>query len=155
MRRSRSAPRTRRWSSTVGALSIVVALTGCADNLSFRRDDSLTIVTPADRELVGTPLRVQWQVRPRPAAVRAFAVFVDRAPQPPGTTIEHFKEDNRVGIFVTKATSLAIPAFERRQGVAKALRDRHRVVVVPLDARGRRIGENVDTVEFDVFVETP
>ncbi len=139
--------------------ALIVALsslsTACADGLSFRQDDALTIVAPLDGELVGEPLLVEWEVTPRPANVAGFVVFVDRAPQPAGKSIEHFKADNRSNIYETNTTSVEIPAFETATTGPQNRRNRHRILIVPVDAEGRRIGEGSEHIEIDVFREDP
>ncbi len=134
----------------LGAL-VLASLTSCAKGLSFRRDDRLVITAPGDGELVSEPVLVEWTMTPRPANVRGFLVLVDRAPQPPGTTIEHFKVDNRSNLYRTDLLSVEIPAFESATTGPKNRRNRHRIVVVPLDGDGRRVGENSEHIEVDVF----
>ncbi len=124
---------------------------GCTDGLSFRQDDRLKIVSPLDGELVGEPVLVEWRMEPRPTSVKGFLVFIDRAPQPPGKTIEHFKPDNRSNIYESTTESVEIAAFESAVSGPKNRRNRHRVLIVALDDRGRRIGEASDHVEIDVF----
>lgn len=129
--------------------------TGCTDGLSFRQDDRLKIVSPLDGELVGEPVLVEWRMDPRPASVRGFLIFVDRAPQPPGKSIEHFKPDDRSNIYESSTESVEIAAFESASSGPKNRRNRHRVLIVALDDRGRRIGEASDHVEIDVFRDEP
>ena len=140
-------------SVTISALTLIssTSLAGCAEGLSFRRDDRLVITAPGDGELVSEPVLVQWTMKPQPAQVRGFLVLVDRAPQPPGTTVEHFKVDNRSNLYKTDTLSVEIPAFEAGTTGPKNRRNRHRIVVVPLDAAGRRVGENSEHIEVDVF----
>lgn len=129
----------------------LTSLTSCAEGLSFRRDDRLVITAPGDGELVSEPVLVEWKMSPRPANVRGFLVLVDRAPQPPGSTIEHFKVDNRSNLYQTATLSVEIPALEASTTGPKNRRNRHRIVVIALDAAGRRIGENSEHIEVDVF----
>jgi hypothetical protein len=134
-------------------LTCALTLTSCASGLSFRHDDRLKITAPADGELVSEPVLVEWTMTPRPASVKRFLVLVDRPPQPPGTSIEHFKVDDRSNLYPTDTLSVEIPAFEAATSGPKKLRNRHRIVVIPLDASGRRIGENSEHIEVDVFRE--
>jgi hypothetical protein len=135
----------------VGASVCVLTLSSCASGLSFRHDDRLTITAPADGELVSEPVLVEWTMRPRPASVKSFLVLVDRPPQPPGTSVEHFKVDDRSNLYPADGLSVEIPAFEAETTGPENRRNRHRIVVVPLDADGRRIGENSEHIEVDVF----
>lgn len=138
----------------MAVISVIVATaTGCADGLSFRQDDRLVIVAPLDGELVGEPLLVEWKMTPRPSSVAGFLVFVDRAPQPPGKTIGHFTSDNRSNIYETLTESFEVPAFESSATGPKNRRNRHRILIVPVDAAGRRIGESSTHTEIDVFRE--
>jgi uncharacterized protein (DUF58 family) len=139
-------------------LAFAAALTfgGCTSGLAFRASDDLQITGPVDGDVVSAPLDVTWTMEPRPAEVKGFAVYVDRNPQPPGKSIEYFRDDNRARIYVTESSdqlSLQIPAIEPRRGVASSVKNDHEIVVVPLDGDGRRIGEHVDRVGFEVFVE--
>ena len=128
---------------------------GCTDGLSFRQDDRLQIVSPLDGELVGEPVLVEWRMEPRPASVKGFLIFVDRAPQPPGKSIEHFRPDDRSNIYESSTESVEIAAFESASSGPKNRRNRHRVLIIALDDRGRRIGEARDHVEIDVFRDEP
>ena len=128
---------------------------GCTEALSDPQDDRLKIVSPLDGELVGEPVLVEWRMDPRPASVRGFLIFVDRAPQPPGKSIEHFKPDDRSNIYESSTESVEIAAFESASSGPKNRRNRHRVLIVALDDRGRRIGEASDHVEIDVFRDEP
>lgn len=128
---------------------------GCTDGLSFRQDDRLQIVSPLDGELVGEPVLVEWRMEPRPASVKGFLIFVDRAPQPPGKSIEHFRPDDRSNIYESSTESVEIAAFESASSGPKNRRNRHRVLIIALDDRGRRIGEASDHVEIDVFRDEP
>ena len=145
-------PHRRRTRHAIACALMFGALTsGCTDGLSFRQDERLKIVSPLDGELVGEPVLVEWRMKPRPASVKGFLVFVDRAPQPPGTSVEHFKPDDRSNIYGSSTNSVEIAAFESAATGPKNRRNRHRVLIIPLDDLGRRIGEASDHVEIDVF----
>ena len=137
----------------LGALFVAVGTAGCTDGLAFRQDKSLKITAPLNSELVSEPLVVTWQLAPRPSEVKSFLIFVDRAPQPPGQTIDHFKVDNRSNIYASSGTSVEIPAFEAASTGPKNRRNRHRILIISLDADGQRIGEGSAHVEIDVFRE--
>lgn len=151
-----TARTSRLFFSAVLLVGIGLGATGCAGGLAFRENKALAITVPAENELVSEPLIVEWTMDPKPANLGGFAVFLDRFPMPPGKSIETFKLDNRINIFTTDspdAMTVQIDALEGRNGVAKAIRDRHELTVVPLDRAGRRIGEHAKRVEFDVFRE--
>lgn len=158
-----------RIAAALAALSLSA---GCGD-LAFRVDDRLTITAPSDRALVELPVTVSWVVRDfkivTPGSTSAakdqgyFAVFVDRAPVPPGKPLEWLaradddcKRDQgcpdanylaSLGVFTTTDTSFVVERTLRHSGSSK---DRHQVVVILMDAEGRRIGESAYRVVFDV-----
>ena len=144
---------TRAKRACLGALLVAVGNAGCTDGLAFRQDKSLKITAPLNSELVSEPVVVTWQFAPRRSKVKSFLIFVDRAPQPPGQTIDHFKVDNRSNIYASSGTSVEIPAFEAASTGPKNRRNRHRILVISLDSAGRRIGEGSAHVEIDVFRE--
>lgn len=102
------------WSgrTTLGACAIAVALSsGCAtEGLAFKVDDRLKIVSPAEREKVSLPVKIDWEIsdfevtgpdqsedsnESEDPQSGYFGVFVDRAPQPPGETVKWFAKDDR------------------------------------------------------------
>lgn len=144
------------------ALAVLPLLGGCAGQ-AFRQEPGVMLSSPLDRQHLTLPVRLAWSA---PSALRAasFAVLVDRSPQPPGRTISFFVEDDEVckgqrlqacltpaylttrGIFVTGARELVLEALAERDTVWASSRGQHDVVVVPLDAQGRRIGESWSSV---------
>lgn len=149
-----STPRsTRVLRACLGASLVAFGAAGCTDGLAFRQDKSLKITAPLQSELVSEPVVVTWRIAPRPAKVKSFLVFVDRAPQPPGKTIDHFKVDNRSNIYASSGNSVEIRAFESASTGPKNRRNRHRILVISLNAAGQRIGESSAHVEIDVFRE--
>lgn len=154
----------RRLLATVAAFSVLAA--GCGfGGLAFRQDDRLSFVTPDDRSEMRLPLTVQWEVEDFDvgAGAGSFAVFVDRAPQPPGKTLtwlarnddscrpenscpdaEWFAERE---IFPTTDYELTI---ERLPARTDDRREWHEVTVVLIDQDGQRVGETGWTIEFQV-----
>jgi hypothetical protein len=150
------------------ALLLVVALlgSGCGvSGLAFQQDDRLTFVSPDDRTEVTLPITVTWDVEDFDVGdgTGSFAVFVDRAPQPPGKTlawlardddacrvddgcpgVEWFAERN---VFPTTENELTI---ERLPAEDDGRRELHEVTVVLLDEEGRRVGETAWTLELQV-----
>jgi hypothetical protein len=135
------------------AATAVLVSAGCTSGLAFRANDDLQITSPVENDVVSVPVDVAWTMEPRPSNVAGFAVYVDRNPQPPGKTIEYFRDDNRSRIYLTKEPTVQITAIEPRNGVARRIENDHELVVVALDSDGRRIGETVARVKFEVFVE--
>ena len=150
------------------ALAVVLALltSGCAvSGIAFRQDDRLSFVTPDDRDEVTLPLTVQWRVEDFEVGEGegSFAVFVDRAPQPPGKTLDWLARDDdscraddgcpdaewfaERDVFPTTERSLTI---ERLPARADDRRELHEVTVVLLDEDGRRVGETGWSIEFEV-----
>src|SRR5688572_23419660 len=76
-----------------GALLVRLALIPAACSISgrlFGQEDRLSCVAPDDRSEVTLPLTVRWEVEDFEVGEGAgsFAVFVDRAPQPPRKTLD-------------------------------------------------------------------
>lgn len=161
---------------TVLLIAIATSSACVSEGLAFRTDTRLEITSPEDRSEVTLPLTVSWTVRdfqivkPDEDAVAAedagyFAVFVDRAPQPPGESVTWVARDDPGcrpedgcpdeeylavrGIYETTKTSITLNQLP--QPVADATtRERHTVTVVLLDPAGRRIGESAFAVDFTV-----
>ena len=151
----------------VALLAAVVALltSGCAvRGVAFRQDDRLSFVSPGDRDEVTLPVTVEWEVEDFEVPGDGyFAVFVDRAPQPPGRTLDWLARNddacaqiedcpgaawfNERDIFPTTETELTIDQLPDRTVDG---RERHEVTVVLVDRDGRRIGETGWTLELEV-----
>ena len=167
------------WSrrSVMSACAVVAALApGCAvDGLAFRVDDRLDVVSPRDREVVSLPVRIEWEITdfevtgPTPSSEPEsgfFGVFVDRAPQPPGQTIEWFAKDDPAcrpaddcpnkeyfaarGVYTTSKTRFVLRTLPPPPSDQAKRRELHEVTIVLLDGTGRRIGESAFTSEFEV-----
>lgn len=149
-------------------------LTGCvSQDLAFRVDDRVEIVTPADRAEVTLPVTLEWEVEDFEvvgpgAEVRDdagyFAVFVDTSPVPPGKTLAHVARDDRGcreqdgcpdaeylssrGIWTTTETRLVLDQLPRTSDDDR--RERHTATIVLLDGSGTRIGESAFEVVFEV-----
>ena len=160
-----------RRAPLVVAVVVATALltSGCAvRGIAFREDDRLSFVSPGDRDEVTLPVTVTWEVEDFDVPDDgSFAVFVDRAPQPPGKAIEWLARDDdscraadgcpdaawfaERDVFPTTETSMTI---ERLPARSDDRREFHEVTVVLLDAEGRRVGETGWTLEFQVERET-
>jgi hypothetical protein len=147
-------------------LALTFAASGCGvSGLAFRQDDRLSFVTPADRAEISLPLTVRWQVEDFDVGDGAgsFAVFVDRAPQPPGKPLEWLARNDDTcraadgcpnakwfadrHVFRTTDRELTIEQLPAR---SDDRREMHEVTVVLLDERGRRVGETGWTLELQV-----
>jgi hypothetical protein len=155
---------------------LVLLLSGCAvSGLSFRIDDRLQILRPADREEVSLPVTIEWDIddfdviEPDGSDDPGrgyFGVFVDRAPQPPGQTVEWFAKDDEScrpadgcpdeqyladrGVYTTTETQFVVETLPPPPSDQVARRELHEVTIVLFDGSGRRIGESAFTAEFEV-----
>ncbi|MHB8467456.1 MAG: hypothetical protein ACYDD7_21790 [Acidimicrobiales bacterium] len=146
------------------ALLSALLLTACAGQ-AFRTDNWVRIVAPIDRSDVSLPIRIAWSVHPS-TEIRSFMVLVDRSPEPPGRTAKYFVEHDDAckgvqlktcltpdylqqrGIYQTIRSQLTLDVVPQRGGVWKSATTTHEVIVMPLDGRGRRIGEASPVVQF-------
>ena len=144
---------------------LAVLTSGCAvRGIAFREDDRLTFTSPGDRDEVTLPVTVTWDVEDFDVPEDgSFAVFVDRAPQPPGKTLEWLARNDdscrstdgcpgaewfaERDVYPTTETEITI---ERLPARTDDRRELHEVTVVLVDGDGRRIGETGWTVEFQV-----
>ena len=153
-------------------VGVSLLVSGCGD-LAFRTDERLTFHSPADQSTVSLPMTVAWEMRDFTVAAAGsqppsedagyFAVFVDRAPMPPGKDVTWLARGDdsckpsegcpdagylqSAGVFTTTGTELEI---ERLTGHSGSSKERHQVVVVLLDTAGKRIGESAFRVVFNV-----
>lgn len=154
-------------------VSGLVTASCSTSGLSFKQDERVTILAPADRAEVRLPVTVRWKVNdfevtgPTDAPKRGagyFGVFVDRSPQPSGKTVDWLVADDvecksqracddpgylaARGIFTTSDTSFTVTRLNelRRDG----RRELHEVIVVLLDGKGRRLGEGAFVAEFSL-----
>lgn len=168
-------PRPAASRAVLGA-ALVALLSGCvSQDLAFRVDDRVTFTTPEERATVRLPLTLEWDVRDfrvtGPGAGEPsrdagyFAVFLDRAPMPPGEGLRWLARKDRScraddgcpdeeylsarGVHTTTGTRLVLEQVPRL-GEEEEARERHRAVVVLLDADGRRIGESAYELVFDL-----
>lgn len=173
------SPVRHRTVTLSAALSLAGALTACVpEGLAFRTDERLTIISPEDRSTVSLPVTIDWDIRDfdivepgegddadgeREAGY--FAVFVDSSPMPPGKPLRWIaRKDTSCreadgcpdeeylaarGIYTTTETELTLEQVPRTSD-REDRKERHRAVIVLLDAEGKRIGESAFEVAFDV-----
>jgi hypothetical protein len=151
------ALRAKKW--RIGLAGAVAASlgTGCGTPLAFRQDNALRIVSPRSLQTVTAPAHVQWVTSSPLGSGTRFAVFIDSPPLPPGRSLRSLvrRDDPCLrqavcpdanwfelhGIRVTTATEVDIDRFPILGGVVgKTEPVIHEVIVVPIDAAGRRIG---------------
>lgn len=157
-------------------LGLALLLSGCAlRGLSFRIDDRLEILSPADREAVTLPVTIDWEITDfevtGPDGTEGpgsgyFGVFIDRAPQPPGEPVEWFAKDDEScrpadgcpdrqyladrGVHTTQETEFVVKNLPPPPSGQAERREFHEVTIVLLDGSGRRIGESAFTAQFEV-----
>lgn len=161
---SMAASRPRRGPRAAGLfVALVMSLaTGCSfQGLNFVQDDRVSILSPTDRQEVDLPVTLRWDVRDFDGT---FAVFVDRAPVPPGHTLDWLARDDdlcraRPGcpdeawyharyVYPTDATTLTLTELpELRADEGRLF---HEATVVLIDRAGRRVGESAFTVQFEL-----
>lgn len=166
-----------RLSRVALAVALLPLVAGCGvSGLSFLADDRLSITSPESRSSVAVPVTLRWTIEdfevtgPTGRAVPDagyFGVFVDRAPQAPGRTVESLFEGEPAcaadpgcpdeadlasrGVYTTSGTELTIDRIpDLTDGQS---RDLHEVTVVLLDGEGERIGESAFSVDFEVVRE--
>jgi hypothetical protein len=155
------------------AALILLAASACGQ-LSFVKDDRLRIVTPRDRALVHLPLRVSWSVEGFRVTGRTgaaerdaglFGVFVDRAPVPPGETLESLARDDKMcgatpgcpdaaylagrDVYSTSERSFVVERLPDL-GERGNRRDFHSLTIVLLNGKGERLGESAFRRDFQV-----
>ncbi|MFN2527072.1 MAG: hypothetical protein ABR505_12565 [Actinomycetota bacterium] len=166
---------------TGGFVFVCLAISGCTLQGAFVEDTRLTILNPEDRAEVRLPLTLDWEVSefeiappgPGESDDRGFfAIFVDRAPMPPGEDLESLAESDlecrrdpqcpdrdwfaRHGVFYTTDTTFQIETLSDTRPIERPEAvDRHEITIVLVTGRGERIGETAFSVEFDVVRETP
>ncbi len=141
--------RLRRHTRVVAAAAALSLLqTGCLEDRSFHQNDVVQIVEPLEGDFASAPLVVRWEGRPAKAA--QWALFLDRAPIKPGTSIEDLEVQERQSLWITEEQEFTIDFVPPRSTSVDSRRDRHVLVVIPLDADGDRIGEHAASVELTV-----
>jgi hypothetical protein len=145
------------------AVVLLATLPGCGvQDLNFVQDDRVTITAPKDRASVRLPVTLRWTSTDFDGT---YAVFVDRAPVPPGRDLRWLARDDELcdstpgcpndawlrdrAVFATPDTSLTIDELPDLNGDSDR-REFHEATVVLLDRDGRRVGEAAFTVEFEV-----
>jgi hypothetical protein len=142
--------------------------------LAFRVDDRLSITSPKARAEVTLPVTVSWTMRDfnitkdglagSTKQAGYFAVFVDRAPQPPGKTLAWIARNDHTcrpsdgcpddqylaarGIYSTTDTHITFQQLPRSSNAHQ--KEQHSVTVILLDPSGKRIGESGQQVDFVV-----
>jgi hypothetical protein len=132
-----AAARARR---ALPLLLLVVAGTAVAavagPDVPLSDDASFAVTAPADGAAVGDGFRLAWTS----AGTDRYAVVVDDAVPAPGSRVEAGER-----VLLLTGTSLRLTLGDATTGSPSA-RAAHSITVVPLDAAGRRSGEDVAVV---------
>lgn len=158
-------------------VALVLLSTGCRFNdLAFRLDERLDIVTPEDQADVTLPFELRWTVEDFEVTgpdgktshdAGFFAVFLDESPMPPGETPAYVARDDESclrsqgcpdeiylsdhGIRLTQETTLTIDALRDMRPVDRpSAPDNHTITIVLLNGRSERIGESARSVDLIV-----
>ena len=140
----------QRARASLAIALLVPVLAGCGPYL-LRQSDRLQITSPQTSTTVSQPLTISWRAQDfDPPRDGSFAVFVDRSPIGPGSSVHDLAPEDRAGVYVVAATSLRLNLLTPLAGVDPAERNHHDVTVVLLDRQGNRIGEYAGFTELDV-----
>lgn len=146
----------------LAAVLLLALVPACSvRGLDFVQDRRVDIVTPGDRAKVELPTTIRWTTKDFDGT---YAVFVDRAPQPPGETLEWFARRDQTcksssgcpdrswftdrWIFRTAKTSFELRSVPELRGEEK--HQFHDVTIVLLDHEGRRVGESAFGLQLEV-----
>jgi hypothetical protein len=163
-----------RATTRLTTCGLLVGLTSACvpQNLSFRVDKRVKIVSPKNRAEVSLPVTLSWTVHDfdlKGAGAPdggSFAVFVDRSPVPPGKPLSWLARGDaecqdkpgcpdtaylaQQGVYETTATSLQLTTIKDDDPSSTAKTSKHDATVILLDGSGKRIGEVAWNVTFDL-----
>ena len=149
------ASHVERRRSTFNVIGVLVGLSlvtgGCLEDRSFHTDGEIRFVEPVEEDFAQAPLLVRWEGKP--ARTAKWAVFLDRAPIRPGASVSDLEVQERNNMWVTDVPEYTVAFVPPRQSAVVSRRDRHRLTVIPLDAKGKRVGEHAASVELTVIQE--
>src|SRR4051794_4186108 len=176
----RAGGRRAPWSAVlIVAVLAGVGVSGCkASALDFVADQRVHFTAPRSRVTRSLPVTLRWTIHDfmvagpgtgKPSARRGyFALFVDRAPVPPGKTLRAVAsgDENCMhtagcpdqaylasrSVYTTTHTTFTLTELASLNGGYKPSSQQHKqlhqVTIVLLDTAGRRIGESAWSVEF-------
>ena len=98
----------------------------------------IRVLTPVSGATVEGQFLLSWTGQPFPS----YAVVVDHHLPPPGAEVRAGKN-----VVLVEATAVQL-TLGPKSGGSPSARNHHTVVVVPLDADGRRIGEQTAVVQL-------
>lgn len=127
----------RGWALVAAAPLLLGVVVWSAGRPALAHDRGFRLLTPQDGATVGSGVVVSWTAR-RGAA--SYALVVDVAPPPPGAVVRASPH-----VMTLPGRALALTLGAATSGSPSA-RSTHRLTVLPVDDRGRRIGEDVATV---------
>jgi hypothetical protein len=160
--------RLHSLSRVLAAVAAVLVVTSCAPHdLVFRSDDRLEIVQP--RQSVNSDVvTVKWVVHEAIPKAAGYLVLVDRSPQPAGEGLDQFVKNDpdckkgdrascltreylrRKQVYVTTGTEVTLDRLRDNSTGSKSTKHQHEVIVIPIDAQARRLGEAAWSEQFVV-----
>lgn len=159
--------------AAIGAGVVLLVSTACRVNdLSFRQDNRVEIVSPEDRATVALPFELRWTVSDfdvvgadGSASKRKgyFGVLLDVSPMPPGESLDYFARDDESckralgcpdkmylsdrNVFLTKQTSFRVDVLaDSRPTDRPSAPDDHEITIILLNGKSMRIGESAHRV---------
>lgn len=161
------AASARSKAAALGLACLAALSTGCSVPSALRPDTSIRISVPTDLSLVTLPVTIRWHTSRTPDRATAFAIFLDRAPVPPGASLADVgagdlsctrtkscaSEDylRAHGVIVTKDADVVLASLPVSDGLAKADQPAvHQATVVFLDSALHRVGQSGALISFRV-----
>lgn len=130
-------PRPLRGPALIGALLAGSALLAVSSpTVSLRSDGAFAVVSPSDGATVGKDFLLSWTT----AGTARYAVVVDHQVPRIGALVPAGKH------VITVAERSVRLTLGPLKGGSPSAREHHRLVVVPVDAAGRRVGERTAVV---------
>ncbi|MBI4729974.1 MAG: hypothetical protein HY775_10840 [Acidobacteria bacterium] len=145
------------------SVAVLLMLTACrVSGIALVQDDRVTIVAPEDHGTVTLPFDISWRTRDLDEGT-TFALFLDRTPIAPGTTLVALFDDAVCARDPSCPSDDALLGFGVRRTVQTSLLietlpptdrpsapDMHVATLILLNASGSRIGESAFSVTFKV-----
>lgn len=156
----------RRWArmGAAGAAALATLAACGAIPRQLVQDSHVVIVSPRSMTTVATPVHLRWQASGLPAGTR-FAVFIDTYPLRPDASLRSLVPAGDPcltergcpnaawlrtrGVLLTSAHQVEITDLPTPGGLeSQSPLPVHQIVIVLVDAAGRRVGDMAYSVEF-------
>lgn len=159
---------------TIALAFTILTMVACTtEGLAFVQDRRVEVVEPEYREVVDSPVRIDWSVVDEEltndlGVGTQFGVYVDIDPQPPGESLDYFGRDDaecqkiatcpdsrylrQRGIHTTADTEMTFPSLPIAPDVdiERGQSDVHFVTLTLLDMNGVRLGESAWQITFEI-----